>query len=287
VAEDIRPIALVVEDREEFLDTRLQLLNANGFLAIGATNERIALQELRATPAIDLIVTDINLDPTEPSTKAGIDLAWSIRAIDSSMPIIGYSAAFAEGDIEPDDKSVFDDYLSRGALRHQEIEKHIELWRQRAYDHRQQRTSWAARELTRLRTKYGGQYPDYSTLRVLQPSDVKHEGEKSSADLSLHQAGYRLRIVEPGTSRPSLRDESSLVISPLIMWLRDEDTVTVTEIYGYPELYAFGDNDTEAIQEVLLLMDGFHKELVLDSPPDNSMSPQTLRLRDFLKHVFG
>jgi CheY-like chemotaxis protein len=286
--EEVPPIALVVEDRADYLETRLQLLQQYGFTAVGAEDEHSALRELRAIPAIDIVITDINLDAKRPFTKAGIDLAIAIKTLDSDLPVIGYSGAFAERDLDPSETQVFDDRVLRGATTGKEIVKHIESWMARASAHRQRRTEWAASELERLRNKYGSPNPDFLTLRSLRPtSEGKPKPGGISVEESLNQAGYRLQIIEPGTSRPTFLNSGASVISPLLAWLKNEEDVFVAEIYGYPELYAYGDSEGEAVSEVLLLMDGFHKELVIDAPEDSSLSPLTRRLRDFLKHVFG
>ena len=283
------PVALVVEDRPESRETRISLLKAHGFAVFSADNATHAIQEIHSVPALDIVVTDINLDPKSPSDKSGVKLAQSIRAENPTLPIVGYSAAFEESDLAPVDLAPFDDYLPKGSFKPVQLTTRMLDWRERAIKYRDERRAAAAAELSRLRIKYNSPQPDFTTLLLLRPG--VDEGTATSEELSaeevLSSAGYCLRIVEPGTSRPVLSNTEGKVISPLIIWVKAKDGTTIAEVYGYPSLYGFGDTEDEALRQVLLLMDGFWKELVVERPPEATLSGTTRRLRDFLKHVFG
>jgi CheY-like chemotaxis protein len=279
-------MALVVEDDEEALGTRLGLLEAHGITALGARSAQDALREFRASPGVDIVVTDINLDPLRRKDTSGVALARAIRRVSRDVPIVGYSAAFSEGDLPAGDWEVFDSYFPKGQSEPGQITARVEDWRKKALEHRVARTSRAREELERLREKYPSVVSEFSTLRFLVPtrSAGLETATSQSVDELLRLAGYRLRLIERGGPRPQLEDGEGRLSAPIMFWLKDVDDTVIAEAYGYPELYSYGENDDEAIRNVLLLMDGFYRDLGSDPNPS---SATTKRLLEFLVHVFG
>src|SRR5688500_4914680 len=110
-----KPIALIVEDKQRAAKARKDLFDAYGFVAIQASSKEEALQHLRSAPAIDIVVTDVNLDPEAPNDKSGVELAKEVRNLRPSMPVIGYSGHFQENDLDPRDWERFDQHLPKGA----------------------------------------------------------------------------------------------------------------------------------------------------------------------------
>lgn len=282
------PAVLVVEDNPQSRKTRVDLLREYEFRVFDAANAASAMTHVHSIPSLDLIITDINLDPGSTTNKSGLDLARRIRGEHSTIPIVGYSAYFTEGDLPRADRKVFNDYLGKGSSKISELEARLEKWHRLALEHRQKRLEAAADDLERLRKKYGSPNPDFATLLLLKPQESapSRSGVPSSEEL-LNEAGYQLQIIEPGTSRPALSETDAKIISPLIVWLKREDDVVVAEVYGYPLLYSFGESESEAVTQLLLLMDGFYKELVSEKPAPESLSTVTRRLANFLENVFG
>ncbi|HKV91674.1 MAG TPA: response regulator [Candidatus Angelobacter sp.] len=128
-------VALVVDDSAASLKTRTQLLQASGFTVFGATTFDTALRAVDEEP-VDIIVTDINLDPKQPTDKSGIDFARRVRHLNQRIPIVGYSAFFAENELTPTELKVFDTYLPKGAVGIREIAQHISNWRVLAASYR-------------------------------------------------------------------------------------------------------------------------------------------------------
>src|SRR5947209_5366245 len=108
-----RPLALIVEDREEQLELRMELLESMGFHSIGVTNWTDALEEFRATSAIDIVITDIDLGDKD-AERTGVNLAREIKRRRGDLPIVGYSAAFGEGDLGRADWALFDSHAAKG-----------------------------------------------------------------------------------------------------------------------------------------------------------------------------
>src|SRR5205807_8844765 len=109
----------------------------------------------------------------------------------------------------------------------------------RALEHRQRRqaTAYEVRDL--LKRRHEEAHPPAELLRELRPGTTGAAG----VEKVLSDAGYRLRIVETdGLSKP------------IIVWLLEVEDGTEAEVYGQPALYAHGQNDDEAVNNVLELM---------------------------------
>lgn len=280
-----RPTALLVEDDPDALKYRSKLLEASGFMALGVSGPDEALREFRAVPAIDLVLTDIHLKPKIRRDMSGLRVAKEIRRIDKKIPIVGYSAFFSEGDLPKHELKIFDQYFPKGA-GHDKILADVGVWKDLAEAYRTARSQWAASKLAEFRQQFPVGKSEFSLLRRLVP-DQTADAEEDSIDDILRKAGFRLRLIEPGTRRPRVDAGEGKMISPVAVWLRTEAKAVVAEVYGYPELYSYGDDDEEAIRNILLLMDGFYEEFKRSGDEEHELSIVTNRLKSFLIHVFG
>jgi CheY-like chemotaxis protein len=131
-------VALVIDDRPSSLESRMKLLEANGFEVVGAKSVAEAVQEFETT-LVDIVVTDINLDPNKPREKGGIEFARRVRESDSGIPIVGYSAVFSEGDLTSEELGVFDTCITKGSSRARELMEHLTNWREMALSYRMRR----------------------------------------------------------------------------------------------------------------------------------------------------
>jgi CheY-like chemotaxis protein len=282
------PTALVVEDQVRSLAIRSDLLREHGFTPIGVRSAAEAIREYRASPGIDIVLTDVNLVEARRDDKSGVQLARDIRDLNEYVPIIGISAAFAEHQLPKDDWSAFDYFYPKGKSAPEKILERIEDWRKLAVNYRRKRLQWANEQLRRLRDKYQVSSLDFSTLRLLVPSDRNEHGQDhQSIDTVLRLAGYRLKLIEAGAKRPRLGRGVAKVEAPIMVWLKGHGDAVIAEIYGHPELYSYGKNEDEAIRQLLILMDGFYTELVKSNVSDESLTPLTRRLRNFLSQVLG
>lgn len=278
------PLVLVVDDENEYRETRTELLEAHGFHAIGAASVAEAHRELRASPAIDLAVIDINLDLTKPKDMSGIELARDIQAAWPSLPIVGYSGRIAEEDVPKAFLKDFADLHQKGDPLPLD---RVKDWYRLAVSYRSRRISLARDELERLREKYGIEHHDYSLLREFVPGMLR-PGEDvlpSCPEDILRSAGYTLRIIEKDQVRPTVDNTPERLRATICLWIHSGMDHVAAQVYGIPELYSHGDNDQEAIRNVLLLMDGYNRDL--SSSCDQSLSPVLVQMRDFLRHSLG
>lgn len=304
----LTPVVLIVEDREDSLKIRRATLESEGFVAIGVRSEKEALRELIASPSVDLVLADINLDTSVPTDTSGLSLAKKLRKSMKRLPIIGYSGVFSEGDISQEDLKVFNDYFATGSSTAEQLGRHISDWRRLALRYRR----WRAKEASKLVESFSQQQElgkiegkDFVLLRKLipfgfpygpnveiKPSTKRDLPEEAlttpdSIDEVLQTAGYRLFLIEPGNLRPRVADRTCPIVAPVILWISRQESVSIAEVFGHSYLYSHGNTDEKAIEAVLLLMDTYYSLLVEENPLVKSLGPEAKRLQNFLKHVFG
>lgn len=94
--------------------------------------------------------------------------------------------------------------------------------------------------------------------------------------------GFSLRTRLRGAARPTTDDRIASVKAPILVWLRAESDTSIAEAYGFPELYSHGDSKEEALQNLLILMDGFHQ----DFGAGGGLSDRLSEVSGFLSDVF-
>jgi CheY-like chemotaxis protein len=299
-----RPVALIVEDVPNMLDSRKAIFNLNGFFAIGARSKAEALRELRSAPAIDIVVTDIGLNPENPEKDSGFDLLEEVRRRRKDLPVVGYSAQMDE---EALNNTEFDDILPKGQAYR--LEEKIEKWLELALAYREARIATAKEKLRKLQVRYRITDTDIEILRDflpgshMVPPDESVE-EMETADALLRRAGYRLRIIEAQTP---VSDAGIKVAGPVAVWLREVPDAIIAELYGHPSIYGEGEigdqlalsreqslrrAEDQAVGQVLDLMYGYHldfkeKEGETNARAEQEQPEEMTALRDFLRKVFG
>jgi CheY-like chemotaxis protein len=290
---DQKPVALIVEDKPRALSKRRELFDLSGFMAIEASSLEQALLQLESVPAIDIIVTDIDLDSSKAGDRSGLDLASEVRQRRPGMPIVGYSGMFSEGDLSEHEWAHFDRHLAKGMSGIQATNKRLAEWRELALTYRRRRLTVAAAELDRIKKKYRLLNKDFDVLRDFLPGSHLPSGAAIDLDIEyspdevISRLGYRLTIVEAGVDRPvNSAGANAKTRSSILAWVKEEDQeTTVAELYGHPSIYEYGDSEKEAINRLLLLMDGFYADFCSDPQP--SLSLELTELRDYLRNVFG
>jgi CheY-like chemotaxis protein len=281
-----RPIALVVEDKPGVLDTRRQLFAQHGFQAIGALSVSDALREFRATPTIDIVVTDINLDEAQIDDKSGVALARTMRERRPNLPVVAISGYFDNLDAE--ERKPFNDHMLKGTLSLAGLEARLETWRNKALDYRKSRAKKARHELERLR-EHGVVQPNVEVLRDFLPGgrpsvDDPEEDEFMTPDDVLRKEGWRLRLVEAGFQVSALGGTVKTAIA-VPLWMRDEARSVVVVLHGHSCIYHDAETAKEAVNGALELMFGYHQEFKQE--PDDTVTDELQQLRDYLSKVFG
>jgi DNA-binding NarL/FixJ family response regulator len=102
-----QPVIVVVEDDPEALEQRTSLLASLDCLAIGFLTDEEAREAMLSAP-VDLLLTDIRLKPSK-GDRSGVELARYVKRTFPDMPVLGYSAVFADKDLAPLEKDTFDE----------------------------------------------------------------------------------------------------------------------------------------------------------------------------------
>lgn len=295
------PPVLIVDDRPENLEVRMIVFRAEGFAPIGAQTLSEALLQLRSNPGIALLATDINLDPDRPGNRDGITLTREVRQWLPHLPIVGVSALFDEHGLAEEERALFDDIHLKGDLH--PINEKVPGWKCKAISYISSRPSRALEELDRLRGKYQIDPSDFSLMREFVPlinvpastrDDVEDRSTEEMADdasaesieQNLAQLGYKLKIIERSDIPSDCTDEGVQVGKAIPVWVHSDGLSSiVVELYGFPQIYAHGATEGDAIASLLFLMAGYHEDFL--SEPNASQSAGIRRLQEYLASVFA
>lgn len=113
-------------------------------------------------------------------------------------------------------------------------------------------------------------------LGLKMPSDAQLEA-------NYRTLGYRLHIVPLKSRRPTFDTMGAAVHVPLPVYLRSEGSIVFAELYDFPSLYADGDSDESAVNQLLLLMDGYYRDI---KHANCALSEELAALGDLLWRVF-
>lgn len=279
------PLALVVDDDPGHRSAKVTFLERiMNFRVISAESLIDARRELDGSPLVDVLITDVNLVESDAADCSGIALAREVKRLHPGLPVFGYSGKFEPDMITEEVNEAFDGVLLKGAEARGGLKRAAEEWKHSALAHRARRRAQTDHEIQRLTQKYALSKQDVWLLREFLPTTraAAPNPESNSIDDVLRVAGYRLRIVHGAEVQDDI-SESVNVSQPIPVWVHESNGSVEAEVYGFPELYASGGTETEAVREVLLLMDGFRRDLIENG--DDVLAPGLLRLRDYLRHV--
>lgn len=266
-----KPLIVVVEDKPIDLSQRVEALQDFGCRAVGFLHSDEAIKEIIASPGIDLIFTDIDLDGSG-TDKSGIALAEFVKDMRLDIPVYAISAYFSDEGLTEDERSYFGErWFYKGSMRGEEINKMYETLAETAKAHRSERASRVDGVLQALRAKYDIEKKEFEQVRQF----ILKSENSSELERILSEQQYTLRILQP-------KNNSGLKM-PVPIWMREADEGIEVEVYSFPELYAFGDTEEEAIEKtielILLLAEDAKQE------EDEMFSECALPLKEFLEYV--
>ena len=267
-----QPLVFIVEDKPDSLRKRVDFFESFDCVVLGAGSRDEALRELGSTPLIDLLVTDIHMaDDSHPNDKSGIELARAVRAMWADIPIAGYSAKFAEDELSHDERGAFDITFAKGRLNVDDLLAQTQACVALAQRHRLQRAADRDEALARLRREFAVTVPSADVLRRFEPDGAANV----VIEAQLLRAGYRLQLVSASSQR-ALRESFPV-------WLVSGEGGWEVEVYGHPELYAFGTNESDAVDHLVELMALVAAELRAARPATRAVE----QLADFLARTLG
>ncbi|HZV75216.1 MAG TPA: hypothetical protein VFF79_16005 [Conexibacter sp.] len=262
------PLVLVVEDKRKSLELHEGLFADVGCTTIGVRSSDDAIRELRASPGVDLVVTDIHL-ARRREDKSGVALARFVKDTYHDLPVAGYSAVFYDKDLSTEDEEPFDLVWPKGEIEGEGFDEIVARCYKSAMEHRMKRAENAFEAQAVLRRRHEDQHPEVELLRELRLGG----GEAAPVEAALSEAGYRLKLVEATVAG---------LMQPTIVWLLPIDDGIEAEVYGQPALYARGSTDHEAINDVIELMHLYGAEVSSGGP--EAIGP-ALSLTRFLERI--
>lgn len=281
-----RPIALLVEDKPDLLKARRNLFNVSGFQAICVRTAAEALREFIATPAVDIIVADINLDPHDEHDVSGVDVAATIREMRPDVPIVAISGQFDS--LSKAQTGLFTDSLVKGkSLSIPDYDAKLDKWRGDAIAYRERRTTSSKRALEALEDGES-RVIDYEVLREFLPGRKSTSESETpstsvaSADEVLRAAGWWLQLIQAGKTVGS--DSTSTRLAVLV-WLRNDESDHLAVLHGYSFLSCRAPEAGEAVERLLAIMAAYHSGRLHLGSDINEAERQ--RLARHLNAVFG
>ena len=162
------PVALLVEDKPELLKAKQNLFTVSGFQAICVRTAAEAMREFIATPAVDIIVADLNLDSANEQDLSGMEVAARIREMRPDVPIVAVSGQIDS--LSTAQRQPFTDSLIKGKkLTLGDYDAMLEKWRSDAIAYRERRTSSSKRAVEALEARAEATPVDYEVLREFLP----------------------------------------------------------------------------------------------------------------------
>jgi CheY-like chemotaxis protein len=131
------PLVLLVEDNERSRVTRSELFRLEGCRVLEVVDVASALAALQ-DEQVDVVVTDINLSGRE-SNRDGLTLVRAVRELFGDLPVVAYSAMFAEDEVSAEDRALFDRWYPRGSLDSRSIASSIVQAKELGLAHRRRK----------------------------------------------------------------------------------------------------------------------------------------------------
>jgi CheY-like chemotaxis protein len=284
----LHPRVLIVEDNPDILEMRKVAFQESDFDPIGASNYNEALREFRSHPDIALVATDINLDPKDDFNQDGYRVAEDIKSIVPELPIVVISGRVSEAEFEHSNREqLFIDRLLK-ATGKAKFKERLPKWRNLALEFLHRKVSRGEAELMRLRQKYSISDYDFDLMREFIPTPSGgEEKDRSEIEGFISSRGYRLKIIET-TAVPDVCAKEGISIAKAIpVWLHKSETVFIAELYGFPQIYASGSTETEAVQSMLFLMHGYFSDLATDNDASQKDSRLVKQFHAYVASVFS
>jgi CheY-like chemotaxis protein len=212
------PVIVVVEDDEVALEQRTHALEELDCRVIPCGTYEEALTALQDSSA-DLVLTDIRLRAS-PGDRGGVALARFVKGTRPGMPVLGYSAVFADKDLSKAEKEPFDEVWSKD-LSYMEIDEMLERCRSLAEDHRTDAQRhlielflatgmFGTKELAEIETVVESLSEDEeAALRYvgqgMPPADVAHRVDLTEEDL-YRLVAWVLEELPPGPAGRTMAD---------------------------------------------------------------------------------
>lgn len=268
---------LLLDDDDRNRGLSAEIFSNEEARVVEAATTAQAESELIAHPGIDAVSLDVSLRGSGED-KEGAELAVRIHKARPELPIIGYSAYFAENELSTAERDAFTAYFPRGGSTGQ-IEAYVNRCLDEGLAYRRRRRAIFEEQLARLNGSGHIAEREYSVLRSFSPA----AGEDLSIEKALTRAGYQVEVVLPTPPR----GVKVIPRRPFVVWIREMEQVQEfeAEVFGQPDIYGVGETPDEAIHRLVEVFWLFVEDLA-DADPKDLAGP-ALSLAHFFEHVLA
>lgn len=273
---EVHPFILFVEDRDKARDYGTLFLKELGCSVVAVKNADEAIKMFMLSPNLDLVFTDIDLLGVEgKDDKSGVDLARFIKQLNCDLPIIGYSSKFDDNGLDINEKLLFDGWFGKGKMVVQELFEMYTNLKKKANEHKIKRFDEISDIFNGLIKR--NVIENESFGKAIEIAFKFGETPFNQIDEAMNGTGYKLICVNS--------ESYTRLTKSILVWIRVDDNLCETEVYGHSDLFCFGDSQNEAVHNLLILMEGFYEDMRLDS--ENNYSGPALKIRRFLFNIFN
>lgn len=258
-----RPVALLIEDRPELIKATQNLFNVSGFQSICVRTAAEALREFIATPAVDIVIADINLDQSNHGDVSGVDVATTIRSMRPDLPIVAVSGRV--GQLDDRQAQPFTDSLVKGKpLTLQDYDTKLDQWRQDAIAYRERRSMSGKQAVEALDARDDFEPIDYEVVREFLPGRQRpeHRNRRSESPSSpedvLRQAGWWLRLLQAGHPVRDNGDAVPRTRLAILVWVNSSGGMFTAVLHGFSSVTYRGATLDDAVDGLMKLMRGYH-----------------------------
>jgi len=269
----IKPFILIVEDREGGRNKYAKALRDINCGVITATNAKEAVNSFMTSPKLDLVFTDIDLKGKTHPDKSGVDIARFIKHLDNELPVVGYSSKFVDKELSEEEKGYFNRWFPKGDMLVKDILEMCDNLKDMANHHKLRRFNEVVDLFNKLKAKKIISNDQFG--QVLETAITYDTTPFSQVEEAIAESGYSLKLLSSLVS--------DFISKPFLVWIRNDETLFEVEVYGYPDLYSFGNTEDEAIKNLIQIMQGYAADMKSDDA-DNFAGPALL-LRKFLLYV--
>ena len=274
--EEITPLVLLVDDKVNAMQSTVSLIGSLGCSVVVARSADEAIKVIMSSPSLDLVFTDVDLiGNVRIKDKSGVAVATFAKQVDNELPVFGYSSKFEDEELDEKDKENFDNYYYKGVTGIEKKEEMYNSIRSMAIKHKEKRFNKMLELFNTLNKEMVIGTKNFDNIFRL--ATELEEIPFRQINEAITTKGYKLVTIYP--------EPSKKLSKPFLVWIHNEEKYSEVEVYGYSDLFCFGDSEDEAINNLLIIMEGFLEDMRSDS--EEKFIGPALKIRNFLINIFN
>ncbi|MBF0370473.1 MAG: response regulator [Magnetococcales bacterium] len=281
--------ALLVEDREKLREQYARSLRKRNIKVYEADSKSSALRIYRRLASqIAVVLTDWRLIDNDENNNGGMELAESIRSLTPEQVIVCMTAYHQPQEVAPPD--LFDMFFEKSpAEKKRSFTTNIPKIIDFVSDREKRKRRAVPESLVQLKKKYRITDDDFHKLiqnRSFTPSmerailafhnsnDMEHDPKTDPGDFQVP------KMIDPGCS---ISGSERLKVSLLVV-SKEIEGHYVSELYGHPMVYTYGETEQESDELLLELLFEYYEDTC--SEDGGIQSKDVVNFSHYLKELF-